>query len=323
MPWKGRDIISIEDFTWKDLRDFFAQTKYIKDHSEEFENVLKGYKMALLFFEDSTRTRISFHEAMKDAGGRIRLEVTPKGSSIIKGEKIHGNVRNAENYGSHIIVIRHPADGSAQYAADLAKIPVINGGDGYNEHPTQNLMDLYTIHERKGTLDGLKFLFFGDLKYGRATRIMLPLSQREGNEFYFLSHEHVKTPDSVKSLLKKRGCKVEELTDPGKFAELLMDADIDVAYGSRIQKERFPETAEDQKKLDEVRNSGAVLTKRILEYARPKGDLIVMHPLPFDENYPCITWDVEDTPYAYWDPQMANGIPARRSMLYLILGGEG
>jgi aspartate carbamoyltransferase catalytic subunit len=315
MPWKGRDIISINDFSAEEIEEFISLTYEIKSRPADFREVMRDRQLALLFFEPSTRTFTSFRNAMTGMGGRISMEFRDaKGTSVEKGESIRSTLEMAVEYGTDIVVIRHPSDGAAAYCRDVAGIPVINGGDGYHEHPTQNLMDLYTIHEKFGRLDNLTFLFFNDLKYGRATRIILPLSAYEGNRFFFLSHPLVSIPDHIKKTLDSRGREWEEFFDEKKFPELLGNADV--AYGSRTQEERFPETAEGKEMLSRVRDS-VVLTKNVLEKARP-GNLIIMHPLPMDRNHPCIAGDMG--PYAYWNRQAGNGIPARQAMLCLILG---
>ena len=320
MSWKGKDIISITDFSPEDIQEFLELTKKIKVDPAPFSRVMEGKGPGLLFFEESSRTYTSSRNAMEEMGGRVTANITPESSSVKKGEKIKGNVELAEALGSDIIVIRHPRDGSAQYAADVADIPVINGGDGYREHPTQNLLDLFTIYEHFGRVDHLTFVFFGDLKYGRTTRVIVPLSLYPGNRFLFLSHHHVKTPEPVITLLSARGCPVEEYSDPKIFPELLRQADV--AYGSRIQKSRFPDTVEGRKQLEDVWRSGIVLSAKVLKKAKPKEGFIVMHPLPRDEDHLDITHDVDSTPWAHWVQQMTNGLHARKGLFFLTAGGS-
>jgi len=312
----SRDIVSIKDFSIDDIAVFLEKTYDIKGNPEKYSGSLRNGRLARLFYEPSRRTYESFGIAMTRLGGEAETGFrTPKGTSVEKGESIKSNIRMCEQYGATVIVIRHPRDGSARYAADITELPVINGGDGHNEHPTQNLMDLFTIHEKQGRLDNLKILFFNDLRFGRATRLVYPLSLYENNVFYFLSHPYVKTPGNIKEFLNKKGAKYREFFDPGDLPDILHE--VDVAYGSRTQEERFPQTEEGREMLMEVRDY-IVLSKEIIQKAEPKRNLIIMHPLPKDREHPCILDDVEETNYCHYNKQAGNGIPARQAMLYLI-----
>lgn len=312
-----RHVVSILDFSTQDLLDFVHITGKIKANEEAYRGALKGKSMARLFFSDSTRTYESSGEAMERLGGRATLGFrTTQGTSVNKGESLKSTIEMYEEYGADVIVLRHPRDGSSRYAVDVAKSAlIINGGDGSNEHPTQNLMDIFTIHERHGRLDHLTVVFFGDLKYGRATRLVYPMSLFEGNRFVFLSHPSVSTPDYVKDTLRQRGAEFDEIHDPEMFPALVSKADI--AYGSRNQEERWPEegTQEGDEMRRVVRNY-AVLTRGVINRAKPRDGFMIMHPLPQNMWFPEIPDDVKETPHYWCRKQAKNGIYSRMGMLY-------
>lgn len=312
----NRHVVSIRDFFQDDLLDFVDITGRIKDNQPDYATKLESRKMARLFYSASTRTFETHGEAMRRLGGEAELGFrSTEGTSAKKGESLASTLRMYERYGADVVVLRHPRDGSARYATDVVnKAWVINGGDGNNEHPTQNLMDVFTINEKQGKLKGLTILFFGDLRYGRTTRLVYPMSLFEGNRFVFLSHSAVSMPDHVKDYLKKVGG-FEEFHNPSMFPDLIHEADI--AYGSRNQEERWPRegTTDGDLMRREVRNH-VVLTKGIINRAEPKENFIVMHPLPKDMRAPCITDDVEKTPYCWYDEQAENGVYARMGILY-------
>lgn len=314
--WK-RNVLSISDFSPQDIERFLSLTQHLKREPQAYRDAFQGRYCALLFFEPSTRTYTSFRNAFERLGGSVSMEFRhPKGTSLEKRESIESVFSMAKEYSSDVMVIRHPRDGAAKYAAEVSDIPVINGGDGHHEHPTQNLMDLFTIYERFGKLDHLTFLFFNDLRFGRSSRLIIPLSQYEGNRFLFLSHPYVKAPEYVKRLLDQKGRQWEECFEQQTFPELLRRADV--CYSSRTQEERFPKTTEGKEMLQQVRGS-FVLTKHVLEEAKPKEQFIIMEPLPIDRLYPTIHPEVAATPWAYWNQQAGNGIPARQAILKLCL----
>jgi aspartate carbamoyltransferase catalytic subunit len=313
----NRHIVSIRDFSQQDLIDFLDITKKIKADPGSYSEVLKGKKMATLFYNDSTRTYETHKEAMWRLGGEARMGFrNPQGTSVKKGETLKSTIHMYERWKADVIVLRYPNDGAAVYASEVAKKAwIINGGDGNNEHPTQNLLDLFTINENQHRLEDLTILFFGDLKYGRTTRLVYPMSLWPNNKYVFLTHPMVGMPDHVKDFLKQNGGEFEEYSDPKMFTELIHNCDI--AYGSRNQEERWPgEKTNDGKEMRrEVRND-IVLTKGTINRADPRKNFIVMHPLPKDQKYPCITDDVEETPYCWYDPQAENGIPSRMGYIF-------
>jgi len=313
----NRHVVSIHDFSKDDILDFVDITQRIKENHAGYSAALKGKRMARLFYSASTRTFETHGEAMRRLGGQAELGFrSTEGTSAKKGESLASTLRMYQRYGADVIVLRHPRDGSARYATDIVNGPwIINGGDGNNEHPTQNMMDIFTINEKQGRLDGLTVIFFGDLRYGRTTRLVYPLSLFDGNRFVFLAHPAVSMPEHVKEYLRNRNVEFDEFRDPKIFPDLVHEADI--AYGSRNQEERWPRegTTEGDLMRREVINS-VVLTKAVIKRACPRENFMVMHPLPRDMRAPCITDDVKETPYCWYDEQAENGVYARMGILY-------
>jgi len=265
--------------------------------------MLHGRILATLFFEPSTRTRLSFEAAMHKLGGGIIGFAEPEAASIKKGETLADTVRVVENY-SDVIVLRHPLEGAARFAAEYASIPVMNAGSGAEEHPTQAFLDLYTIRKEKGTIDGLNVAFIGDLRYGRTVHSLA----------YGLSNYDVKLHLISPSLLRMRRETLDEIKDK---IEVVDDTDLDeaiaeldVLYVTRIQKERFPDLGEYQKV-----SGSYMITIDILK--RAKEDSIVLHPLPRVDE---ITTEVDMTPHAKYFNQVWNGVIVRMALLGLVLG---
>lgn len=304
MDLKGRDIISIKDFPKEELL-------YLLDLSDKLEKedipyLLKGNILASLFFEPSTRTRLSFEAAMKMLGGDV-IGFTEAGStSTVKGESLSDSIKIIEGY-SNVIVIRHFLEGSARLAAESANIPVINAGDGANQHPTQTLLDIYTIKKTKGTLEDLSVGFLGDLKYGRTVHSLAHALSHFGTKMYFISPPTLRMPPDYINELKEKGVSCHEqdcLTDIGK--------EIDVLYCTRIQKERFADPVEYEKVRGFYR-----LTKSVLEKIGVKEDLKILHPLPRVDE---MDSDLDNTPYGVYFLQARNGILVRKAILSSILG---
>ncbi|MCS7120268.1 MAG: aspartate carbamoyltransferase [Nitrososphaerota archaeon] len=299
----NRDIVSIKDFTREEIDYILEMAKTFEPLAEKGSDMLKGKIMATLFFEPSTRTRLSFQTAMYKLGGNVLGFDEPGVSSIHKGETLADTVRVVEKY-SDVIVIRHPLEGAARYAAEYTTIPVINGGSGAEEHPTQALLDLYTIIKAKGKIDGLNVTIMGDLRYGRTVHSLA----------YALSLYDVTLNLVSPSLLKMRREVLESISDKIKVAEYEEIEEVlpetDVLYVTRIQKERFPDLAEYEK----VKGSYAVDLK-VLRAA--KKDLIILHPLPRVDE---ITVEVDSTPFAKYFEQVRNGVIVRMALLALVLG---
>jgi len=299
---KGRSLISITDYSKEDILK-------ILDLAEEFEknprqNILNGYVIASLFFEPSTRTRLSFESAVQYLGGRIVGFASADTSSVKKGESLKDTILTVSNY-SDLIVMRNPLDGSARYASEVSPVPIINAGDGANQHPTQCLLDLYSIRKTQGRLENIEIAMVGDLKYGRTVHSLVQALSLFNAKFDFVSPESLKMPSSVKTVIKNAGLEYyqyTELTDVIPFADIL--------YMTRIQGERFPDPLEYEK----VKNS-YILTNSMLKDS--KETMKVLHPLPRVNE---ITEDVDDNPKAYYFQQARNGVYIRQALIAAILG---
>ena len=267
--------------------------------------LLQGKVLGNLFFENSTRTRMSFESAMKRLGGEV-VNLSSVGSSVAKGETLYDTMQMVDGY-SDIAVIRHPRQGAAQYSADAIGIPVLNAGDGAGNHPTQTMLDLFTIRESHGTIDGLNVVLVGDLRYGRTTHSLSHALVRFGAKLTLVSPDSLRMPDEIVSDLKSHGSEVVETEDmAGSIAE------ADVIYMTRIQKERFPDE-------DEYTKVAGIYKMPADDLAGAKGGMIVMHPLPrVDEIDP----SVDSTKHAKYFEQAFNGVPTRMALLCRSLGVE-
>ncbi len=305
--FKGRDIISITDFDREDLQELFERAYRLERFSRSKLDVLKDKVMALAFFEPSTRTRMSFETAMKRLGGSTIGFTSEEATSIAKGETLGDTIRMLDAY-SDIIVIRHRLEGAAKYAAEIASVPVINAGDGKQHHPTQAMIDLYTIWRLKGTIDGLVYGVLGDLKYARTTAsFTLALGLFKPKVIYLISHPLLRMRESVKEYLRSKGIKFVEVENLDDVIE-----ELDVLYVVRIQKERFPDPSEYEK----VKGSYMVTLKTL---AKAKKDLIILHPLPRVDE---IDRRIDQTPHAAYFKQAAWGVPVRMALLTLIFDVE-
>lgn len=302
----SRDIVSIRDFSKGDLDFLFESTDKLRNmHQNEKRELARGRVLGYLFFEPSTRTRLSFEAAMASIGGISMGVAEAKSSSLEKGESLADTVRVIDQY-SDVIVLRNPLDGSSRFAAEVAEKPVINAGSGTEEHPTQAMLDLYTIWKEKGRLDDLKIGIVGDLKYGRTVYSLL----------YGLTNYNVDVHLISPPLLKIRKESIFDIDKKIRIQEheVLNDVlkDLDVLYVTRIQRERFPDVQEYEK----VKGS-YIIDSKILESA--KSDVIVMHPLPrLDE----ISHDVDATSKAKYFEQVAYGKDVRATLLTLVLNEE-
>lgn len=299
--FRGRDIVSTRDFT----RD---EVLFVLDAASRFQEVTKpllsGKVLATLFFEPSTRTRLSFESAMKRLGGSTIGFADPGVSSAAKGESLHDTVRVVEGY-CDAIVIRHPREGAARVAAEATRLPVLNGGDGANQHPTQAFVDLYTIREAQGKATGLNIGFLGDLKYGRAAHALLTVSAMLGNRITLISPPELRLPGPLLEELKDLGAKPTQTADLDSVL-----GDLDVLYVTRIQQERFPDPME----YERVRNAYR-LDRATLERGR-KG-LCILHPLPRVRE---IDPEVDAMEGALYFRQAHNGVTVRKALLCLALG---
>jgi len=264
---------------------------------------LRGKVLATLFFEPSTRTRLSFETAMLRLGGRVLSVSEAKSTSASKGESLHDTIKTVEGY-ADAIVLRHPEIGAAEVAARATTKPVLNAGDGAGEHPTQSLLDLYTIRKEQGRVDGLTIALVGDLKHGRTVHSLATLLSQYPVSFLFVSPPALRMPREVVERARAKGASVRETDDLG-----LALAQSDVVYMTRIQRERFADPAEYDRLKDAY-----VLTRATLGKAKPS--ITIMHPLPRVNE---ISTDVDDLPGAAYFRQSANGVPVRMALLALLL----
>lgn len=300
-----KDIISMNDMSKEEILEILEIAEKIENSSEEEKlNFLKGKIIATLFFEPSTRTKMSFESAAFRLGAQV-LQLPPlEQSSVKKGESFSDTIRMVESY-SDVIVVRHPNDGAARLASTTSKKPVINAGDGSNQHPSQTLLDLYTIKEEKGTLSNLSIAFVGDLKYGRTVHSLVKALTHFNPTIYFVSPEILQMPAYLIDDLDKNNIKYEILED---FRDCLDK--IDVFYMTRIQKERFPDIEDYQK----VKGVYVINKENIL--GKCKEDMIILHPLPRVDE---ISTDLDETKHALYFKQAKNGIPVRQAMMMKVL----
>ena len=300
-----KDIISMNDMSKEEILEILEIAEKMEKTSEEEKlNFLKGKIIATLFFEPSTRTKMSFESAAFRLGAQV-LQLPPlELSSVKKGESFSDTIRMVESY-SDVIVVRHPNDGAARLASTTSQKPVLNAGDGSNQHPSQTLLDLYTIKEEKGTLNNLSIAFVGDLKYGRTVHSLVKALTHFNPVIYFVAPKILQMPSYLIDDLDKNNIKYEILED---FRDCLDK--IDVFYMTRIQKERFPDI-EDYEKLKGVY---VINKKNIL--GKCKEDMIILHPLPRVDE---ISTDLDDTKHALYFKQAKNGIPIRQAMMMKVL----
>ncbi len=300
-----RHIVEVGQFNRQDIERLFARADRMRQLPRG-ATPLAGRILATIFYEPSTRTRLSFETAMLRLGGQvISTENAREFSSAIKGESVEDTVRIVEGY-ADAIVIRHYEQGAARRAANVASVPVINGGDGPGEHPTQALLDLYTIGHELGRIDGLRVALVGDLRYGRAVRsLALLFCLTEGTELIFVSPPAVPMGDDVREALDRAGVKYRDETD---LATVLPE--VDVVYQTRIQRERFPTLSE-----YEASRGVYIIDRGAMERLNPRA--IVMHPLPRVDE---ITPDVDSDPRAAYFRQAQNGVYVRMAILEMLIG---
>ena len=261
--------------------------------------------LRILFFEPSTRTRLSFETAANRLGARVIGFSDPKATSSSKGETLKDTIMMVSNY-ADIIVMRHYLEGAARYASEVAPVPIVNAGDGANQHPSQTMLDLYSIYKTQGTLENLNIFLVGDLKYGRTVHSLLMAMRHFNPTFHFIAPEELKMPEEYKLYCKTHQIKYVEHTD---FTEEII-ADADILYMTRVQRERFTDLME----YERVKNV-YILRNKMLENTRP--NLRILHPLPRVNE---IAYDVDDNPKAYYFQQAQNGLYAREAILCDVLG---
>jgi aspartate carbamoyltransferase catalytic subunit len=303
LKFEGRDIISVKDFSRKEIEYILKIAQAMEPIAAKGSDMLKGKILATLFFEPSTRTRLSFEAAMHKLGGSAIGFAEAEIASVKKGENLADTVRVVENY-ADVIALRHPLEGAARLASEFAKVPIINGGSGAEEHPTQALLDLYTITKEKGKIDGLKIALIGDLRYGRTVHSLAYALSLYDIELYLVAPESLKMRREVLETIK------EKIPVTIRTSLEKVTSQVDVLYVTRIQKERFPEPAEYAKVKGTYKINLETLNKT-------KEDLIILHPLPrMDE----ISAEVDNTSHARYFQQVWNGTVVRMAILALILG---
>jgi aspartate carbamoyltransferase catalytic subunit len=304
----GHDILTSDQFTLEELNLILSTAQQFETilNAGGIVDVMRNKVLATLFYEPSTRTRLSFESAMLQLGGQVLSVAEAKSSSsAAKGETLYDTGKMIEGY-AHVAVIRHPREGSAQELAHGAGIPIINGGDGAGQHPTQALLDLYTIQKEKGGLEGLTVTLVGDLKYGRTVHSLAPLLARFGTRFMFIAPPELAMPAEITNRLREQGVEVVEKSELGEAVQ-----QSDVLYVTRIQKERFADPAQ-----YEALKGAYVVDRTLIQQARP--ELTIMHPLPRVDE---IAVEVDSHPGAAYFRQAANGVLVRMALLALVTGG--
>jgi aspartate carbamoyltransferase catalytic subunit len=303
VEFKGRDIVSIEDFLQQEINHILDVSKTMEALAKTGSDMLKGKILATLFFEPSTRTRLSFETAMLKLGGSNIGFADSEIASVKKGENLADTVRTVENY-ADAIALRHSLEGAAKVAAEFSKIPVINAGTGAEEHPTQAFIDLYTIRKEKGKIDGLKVALVGDLRYGRTVHSLAYALALYNVELLLISPETLRMRNDVLQTINDK----IPVTENANLETII--SQIDVLYVTRIQKERFPDASEYAKVKGTYK-----IDLRTLKGAK-KG-LIILHPLPRVDE---IAAEVDATPQARYFQQVWNGIVVRMALLSMVLG---
>ncbi len=296
-----KSLVSINDFT---------KPEYLKlcDMAAEFEanpnqDILKGKVVAVLFFEPSTRTRLSFETAIQRLGGKVIGFTDAASSSVKKGESLKDTILTVAQY-ADLIVMRHPVEGSARYASEISPVPVINAGDGANQHPTQCLLDLFSIQKTQGSLENLHIAFIGDLKYGRTVHSNVIAMTNFNCTYHLVSPLELKLPSAVKMHIKDSNLRYYQYTDIMEAIPL-----ADIIYMTRIQQERFSDPLE-YEKVKNIYNLKSDMLKNA------KNNMRVLHPLPRVNE---IHTDVDDLPQAYYFEQALNGVYMRQALISYIL----
>ncbi|MBR1683248.1 MAG: aspartate carbamoyltransferase [Bacteroidaceae bacterium] len=299
----NRSLVTIADHSREKI-------EYLIRMAQEFEKqpnrlLLQGRIVATLFFEPSTRTRLSFETAANRLGARVIGFADPKVTSGTKGETLKDTIMMVSNY-ADIIVMRHHLEGAARYASEIAPVPIINAGDGANQHPSQTMLDLYTIYQTQGTLDNLNIYLVGDLKYGRTVHSLLTAMRHFHPTFHFIAPDELAMPDTYKEYCRQHDIQYVEHQD--------FDADViagaDILYMTRVQRERFTDLMEYERVKDRY-----LLKLDMLSKARP--NMRILHPLPRVNE---IEYSIDDDPHAYYFQQARNGLFARQALICDALG---
>ena len=299
----GRDVVSVRDFSRQEIDHILDMAQVMEPLAQKGSDMLHGRIMATLFYEASTRTRLSFESAMTRLGGTALGFAETKGTSVEKGENLADTVRVVENY-ADVLVVRHPLEGAARMAAEFSKVPVINAGSGAEEHPTQALLDLYTIRKEMGTIDGLNIGLVGDLRYGRTVHSLAYALSLYKVRLFLISPDILQMRREVMEEVSKK----LDVKETASLRDHLKE--LDVIYMTRVQKERFADLQEYEK----VKGSYRLVSE---DLARTRKNSIVMHPLPRVDE---VDASVDSTPHAKYFQQVYNGVVLRMGLLGLVLG---
>ena len=302
MPTK-KNLVTIAHLTKEELM-------YMMEMAGEFEKhpnrkILDGRVVATLFFEPSTRTRLSFETAANRLGARVIGFTDPKVTSSTKGETLKDTIMMVSNY-ADVIVMRHFLEGAARYASEVSPVPVVNAGDGANQHPSQTMLDLYSIYKTQGRLDDLEILLVGDLKYGRTVHSLLMAMRHFNPTFHFIAPKELAMPEEYKVYCREHGIRY---TEQEEFNEHAI-AQADIVYMTRVQRERFTDLMEYERVKDVY-----ILREKMLRSA--KANMKILHPLPRVNE---IAYDVDENPHAYYFEQAHNGLFAREAIICDVLG---
>ncbi len=298
-------LVSIDDISKDEILSLLERARYFEEHPNS--KILDGMVAATLFFEPSTRTRLSFETAVNRLGGRIIGFSDPGTSSSVKGETLKDTIKMVSNY-ADIIIMRHFLEGAARYATEVTDVPIINAGDGANQHPSQTMLDLYSIYKTQGSLDNLTITMVGDLKYGRTVHSLLMAMKYFNPRFNFVASKELAMPDTYKEFCKAEGIEYHETT---QFSPEVINSS-DIIYMTRVQRERFTDPMEYERVKDLYTLHNAMLAD-----SRP--NLRILHPLPRVNE---IDIDVDDNPKAYYFEQARNGLYARQAIITRALGIE-
>ena len=300
---ENRSLVTIAEHSKEKIMYLLEMAKLFEEHPNR--KILDGRVVATLFFEPSTRTRLSFETAANRLGARVIGFTDPKVTSSSKGETLKDTIMMVSNY-ADVIVMRHYLEGAARYASEVAPVPILNAGDGANQHPSQTMLDLYSIYKTQGTLENLNIYLVGDLKYGRTVHSLLHAMRHFKPTFHFIAPKELQMPEEYKAYCRAQGIRYEEHTE---FDEKTI-AEADILYMTRVQRERFTDLMEYERVKDVY-----ILKNSMLANTRP--NLRILHPLPRVNE---IAYDVDANEKAYYFQQAHNGLFARQAIICDCLG---
>ncbi len=300
---QSKSLVSIDDISRDEMLDLLARARYFEENPNS--KILDGKVVATLFFEPSTRTRLSFETAVNRLGGRVIGFSDANSTSTSKGETLKDTIKMVANY-VDLIVMRHHIEGAARYATEVTDVPIINAGDGANQHPSQTMLDLYSIYKTQGTLQNLTITMVGDLKYGRTVHSLLMALQYFNPTFNFIAADELRMPVEYRNFCDEKGIKYTESSD---FSSDIINSS-DIIYMTRVQRERFSDILEYERVKDRY-----TLRNSMLDNSKP--NLKILHPLPRVNE---IDRDVDDNPKAYYFEQARNGLYARQAIITRALG---